>query len=101
MVDDICKKEMGRLASPEEPKTTLDAEIHKQQLTDAREARNVDYSEPTVAKPSEVYTPSRNDTDADGMKEAQDVDAEYSMNIKPTTIGKKASTPVIDEVDHV
>jgi len=80
--DDICKKETGQLASvkptlgiPE----CLDAEAHKQDLIEQREKRNMNYSEPTVAKPTDVYTPSRDDTDADGMKEEQDLTDEYPM----------------------
>ena len=77
--DDICKKETGQLASALPTKSTLDAIEHEKDLEQQREKRNMNYSEPTVAKPTDVYTPSRDDTDADGMKEEQDLTDEYPM----------------------
>jgi len=77
--DDICKKETGQLASALPTKSTLDAIEHEKDLDQQREKRNMNYSEPTVAKPTDVYTPSRDDTDADGMKEEQDLTDEYPM----------------------
>ncbi|MGA3110584.1 MAG: hypothetical protein ABSE15_00945 [Candidatus Bathyarchaeia archaeon] len=77
--DDICKKKTGQLASALPTKSTFDAEVHKQDLIEQREKRNMNYSEPTVAKPSEVYVPSKNDSDADGMKEEQDLSEEYAI----------------------
>lgn len=99
----ICKKETGHLATPEPSKFTIDAEQHKQDIIDAREKRNMNYSEPTVAKPSEVYTPSKGDINADGQKKTLDVSGEYDIKEglpKPKQkLGKNPSpVPVIDEV---
>jgi hypothetical protein len=90
----ICKKDTGTEANasptlgfPE----CLDATKHAQNLMDLREKRVE-----TTEIPNEANTARKAGTD-DGNCEAQDVDAEYSMNIKPAEIGKKASTPVVDE----
>jgi len=107
--DDICKKETGQLASvkptlgiPE----CLDAEAHKQDLIEQREKRNMNYSEPTVATPDEVYTPSRDDTYADRMKEEQDLSEEYAITEmeamrEPQKIGKPSPTPAIENEDEI
>jgi hypothetical protein len=97
--EEICKKETGQLASPKLPKTTSDAEIHKQELIDAREARNVDYVE--IDNPANTARKGNSDT---GNFAKQDVSGEYAVKEANAMVGKKvkqsdnvAPTPVINE----
>ena len=68
----MSKKEEKPQATIGKPTLTfpdmLDAEKHKQNLIDQREKRNMAYNEPTVSKPSEVYVPSKEGKEGNGMK---------------------------------
>jgi hypothetical protein len=46
---------------------TFDANAQLQRIR-AQKAKRLEYSEPTVAKPSEVYVPSKENGNGDGMK---------------------------------
>ena len=102
--NDICKKDTGRLAKPEDSEPTLDALKHAQEIIDNREARNVDYSEPTVNTDS--YTPSKSDVDATGNLESDlDIEDNYPQDeafemierSKLKISNKPSPTPIIDE----
>jgi hypothetical protein len=86
--ENICKKDTGRLAVPEPTEPTLDALKHGQEVIDNREARNMDYSEPTVA--TDAYVPSKDDIEADGNKEEVDLSGEYAIAEGKAQASRKA-----------
>jgi len=50
----------------------------------------------TQLVPNPANDARKNATD-DGDKEVQDLEGEYSINIKPSKVGKASPTPVIEE----
>jgi hypothetical protein len=110
----MSKKEEKRQATIGKPTLTfpdmLDAEKHKQDLIDQREKRNMAYNEPTVAKSTEVYVPSKDSTNGDGMKKTgkealpSDIKGdEYPFTEAKKQLEKKAGKPwqgVVEEINE-
>ena len=99
--ENICKKDTGRLAVPEPSLPTFDAFKHRDEIIANREARNMAYSSPIVSTPEEVYTPSKSDSNATGMKAEQSVDDEYAIAEPKEWVKKKAGKAGSDTVEEI